>query len=31
MWEKYRGQFAYAANIEYGQIMTALKNLMESF
>ena len=29
MWNKYRKQFAYAADIEYGQIMTVLKELME--
>ena len=29
MWDKYRKQFAYAADIEYGQIMTVLKTLME--
>ena len=29
MWEKYRRQFAYAADIEYGQIMTVLKNLTQ--
>ena len=27
MWDKYRKQFAYAADIEYGQIMTVLKAL----
>lgn len=27
MWDKYRKQFAYAADIEYGQIMTVLKIL----
>ena len=27
MWEKYRKQFAYAANIEYNSIMTVLKKL----
>lgn len=29
MWEKYRKQFAYASDIEYTQIMTVLKILME--
>ena len=29
MWDKYRKQFAYAADIEYSQIMTVLKTLME--
>ena len=29
MWDKYRKQVAYAANIEYGQIMAVLKTLME--
>lgn len=29
MWDKYRKQFAYAADIEYDQIMTVLKTLME--
>jgi hypothetical protein len=29
MWDKYRKQFAYAADIEYEQIMTVLKTLME--
>ncbi|MBE7000226.1 MAG: nucleotidyl transferase AbiEii/AbiGii toxin family protein, partial [Ruminococcaceae bacterium] len=29
MWEKYRKQFAYAADIEYGQIMAVLKVLTE--
>ena len=29
MWDKYRKQFSYAANIEYGQIMAVLKTLME--
>lgn len=29
MWDKYRKQFAYAADIEYGQIMATLKTLME--
>lgn len=29
MWEKYRKQFAYAADIEYSQIMAVLKTLME--
>ena len=29
MWDKYRKQFAYAAEIEYGQIMAMLKTLME--
>lgn len=29
MWEKYRKQFAYAADIEYGQIMTVLSALVE--
>lgn len=28
MWEKYRKQFAYAAHIEYGQIMDVLKALI---
>ncbi len=28
MWEKYRKQFAYAADIEYDQIMTVLKTLL---
>ena len=28
MWDKYRKQFAYAADIEYGQIMAVLKMLM---
>lgn len=28
MWDKYRKQFAYAANIEYGQIIAVLKTLM---
>ena len=28
MWEKYRKQFAYAADIEYGQIMTVLRTLV---
>ena len=28
MWEKYRKQFAYAAHIEYGQIMDVLKALV---
>ena len=28
MWEKYRKQFAYAAHIEYGQIMDVLKTLV---
>ncbi|MBP3556109.1 MAG: nucleotidyl transferase AbiEii/AbiGii toxin family protein [Thermoguttaceae bacterium] len=28
MWEKYRKQFAYAANIEYAQIIAALKALL---
>lgn len=28
MWDKYRKQFAYAAEIEYSQIMTVLKTLM---
>ena len=28
MWEKYRKQFAYAANIEYEQIMEVLKSLV---
>ena len=27
MWDKYRKQFAYAADIEYGQIMAVLKTL----
>ena len=26
MWEKYRKQFAYAAHIEYSQIMDVLRN-----
>jgi hypothetical protein len=26
-WEKYRKQFAYAADIEYNSIMTVLKKL----
>lgn len=30
MWDKYRRQFAYAADIEYGQIMTALKTLLKN-
>lgn len=29
MWDKYRKQFAYAADIEYDQIMTVLKTLIE--
>lgn len=29
MWDKYRRQFAYASDIEYGQIMAVLKNLLE--
>ena len=29
MWEKYRKQFAYAADIEYGQIMAVLGMLVE--
>lgn len=29
MWDKYRKQFAYAADIEYSQIITALKMLTE--
>ena len=29
IWDKYRKQFAYAADIEYGQIMAVLKTLME--
>ena len=29
MWDKYRKQFAYAADIEYSQIMAVLKTLME--
>ena len=29
MWEKYRKQFAYAAGIEYGQIMAVLRALVE--
>ena len=29
MWDKYRKQFAYAADIEYSQITTVLKTLME--
>ena len=28
MWDKYRKQFAYAADIEYDQIMTVLKTLL---
>ena len=28
MWDKYRKQFVYAADIEYGQIMTVLRSLM---
>lgn len=28
MWDKYRKQFAYASDIEYDQIMTALKTLL---
>lgn len=30
MWDKYRRQFAYAADIEYGQIMMVLKSLLQS-
>lgn len=29
IWEKYRKQFAYAAGIEYGQIMAVLRALVE--
>lgn len=29
MWDRYRKQFAYAADIEYSQIMTKLRALME--
>lgn len=29
MWDKYRKQFAYAADIEYEQILTVLKTLLE--
>ena len=29
MWDKYRKQFGYATNIEYEQIMTTLKKLIE--
>lgn len=29
MWDKYRKQFAYAADIGYDQVMTVLKTLME--
>ena len=29
MWEKYRKQFVYAVGIEYGQIMTVLRVLVE--
>ena len=29
IWDKYRKQFAYAADIEYSQVMTVLKTLME--
>lgn len=29
MWNKYRKQFVYAANIKHDQIMAALKTLME--
>ena len=29
MWDRYRKQFAYAADIEYDQLMTILKTLME--
>ena len=28
MWDKYRKQFAYAADIEYEQIMEILKTLV---
>ena len=28
MWEKYRKQFAYAADIEYEQIIETLKTLV---
>ena len=28
MWKKYRKQFAYAADIEYGEIMDILKTLI---
>ena len=29
MWDKYRKQFAYAKDIEYGQIIAVLKTLTE--
>ena len=29
MWDKYRKQFAYAANIEYRQIIHVLRTLVE--
>ena len=29
LWEKYRKQFAYAADIEYGQIVAVLKALVQ--
>ena len=29
MWDKYRKQFAYAANIEYGEIINVLKTLLD--
>jgi hypothetical protein len=29
MWDKYRKQFAYAAEIEYKQIITVIKTLLE--
>ena len=29
IWEKYRKQFAYAAHIEYGQIVAVLKALVQ--
>lgn len=29
MWDKYRKQFAYASGIEYRQILTVLKALMQ--
>lgn len=29
MWDKYRKQFAYAADIEYGQIMAVLRSLVQ--
>ncbi len=29
MWDKYRKQFAYATDIEYDQILTVLKTLLE--